>query len=155
MTKVVLLTALMLLPSAIGMATADRSEPAIRWVMKLYGLTNSGEAWLRAVCWQEGGRDGKRCGHLNPRMDKCVMNHPCIPKAARDEAKTARAFVRAMQVYLFDRSDWTTKDFSQFWAEYYHHGSKKENARYAKDVRSIYRQIRRMVEFRETTATCK
>ena len=140
-------------------ASLDRKEIAYRAARSVWGLTDGGEAWLRAICQIESGSSGRRCGHENSQQDQEILSNPCIPKEGQDEAQTTRAFVRAMQVYIFDRNEWTTKDFNQFFAEWYHAGGagktseqrKLGNASYRRSLLSEYRRIRAHIAFRNQT----
>ncbi|MEE9568892.1 MAG: hypothetical protein V3W37_05845, partial [Candidatus Binatia bacterium] len=73
---VVLALLLACLPAQAGL---DRQEVAIRSVQLFFGLTASGESFLRAICRYENGRPGKRCGHKHPYKDHEVYGNSCLP----------------------------------------------------------------------------
>lgn len=150
----IVLTILLLLcvPARAGM---DRHEVAIRSVQLFFGLTASGEAFLRAICRYENGRPGKRCGHEHPFKDHEVYGNSCLPDKAADYARTTRALVRFMQSYIF-LHEWQTKMFIKKFAEFYHSGGgakteggrKKANEIYRRRLAIIFHQIRPVVRQR-------
>ena len=153
------LLALALLLCFPAQADLDLREVAIRDARLYYGLGDGGEAFLRAICRIENGSKGKRCGHMNGQRDRQVFANPCLGEGSFDEARTARALLRAMQTYIFDKNEWTTLDFSRFFAQWYHSGGggktlenqMANNRKYRKDLMDTYRKMRQHIEFRNRT----
>ena len=157
MKHIIVITLLLICVPA--QANLDPREVAIRDARLYYGLGDGGEAWLRAVCQIENGSKGKRCGHMNGKRDRQVFANPCLGEDSFDEARTTRALIRAMQVYIFDKNEWTTLDFGRFYAGWYHAGGGGEtpekqaanNKQYRNDLMDTYRKMRRHIEFRNRT----
>jgi len=139
-----------LLWSLPAYSALDQQEVRYRAVKLYYGLTDGGEAWVRALCWHEQGRDGKRCGHENAVRDRQVYANPCLPEGGSDEAKATRAFLRALQLYVFS-DEWHVREFSKFFARFYHAGNAKRNRAYHLRQIEIYRKIRKHITFRNAT----